>query len=424
MKKVAPDFEQSQRYLAEFLDPLTSVLGRRERRVGALRYMQGLLLPGERKSIEPMAQRLGVDYQSLQQFVSDSPWDDGALWREIRVKVIPTLGRLDAWIVDETGWLKQGKDSVGVSHQYCGAVGKQANCQMCVEIAVSDGEIAAPAAGRLYLPEKWCLDSGRLRKAGVPDSIAFQTKPQIAMELLDQMIADRVARAPVLGDAAYGDGSEFRRDLRTRKLDYFLQVSPSAHLAWTKKPDLIFKQKRHHIAPGQVTPRNLLSIAEDIPPDLWHPMQWKAADASTCRTRLAWVRVFLAHSLRHGEDQMEEAWLVVDWPKGDASPYHCYLAEFVAGLPQPATLLRLSRSRWHIEQYFQRGKTDLGLDHYEGRSWRGFHHHLVLSALAYLFVLALKQREKKNFWPDVGSGPPPDSALLIEIHRLLSFLQN
>lgn len=424
MKTATPDFEQSQRHLAEFLDPLTSVLGRSERRVGALRYLQGLLLPGERKSIEPMAQRLGVDVQSLQQFVSDSPWDDGALWKEIRDKVIPTLGRLEAWIVDETGWIKQGRDSVGVSHQYCGAVGKQANCQMCVEIAVSDGEIAAPAAGKLYLPEKWCLDSERLRKAGVPDTIGFQTKPQIAMELLDQMIADGTARAPVLADAAYGDGSEFRRGLRTRKLDYFLQTSPTSQLAWTEKPRLILKQKRHHLAPDQSPPKDLHSLAKDIPPERWHPMQWKAADSGTCRTRLAWVRVFLAHGLRHGQGEMEEAWLVIDWPEADASPYHCYLAEFVAELPKPAALLRLSRSRWHIEQYFQRGKTDLGLDHFEGRSWRGFHHHLVLSALAYLFVLALRQREKKNFWPDVGSRPPADPTILVEINRLLSFLSD
>ena len=361
-----------------------------------------------------MAQRLGVDSQGLQQFVADSPWDDGALWREIRRKVIPTLGQLEAWIVDETGWLKQGKDSAGVSHQYCGAVGKQANCQVCVEIAVSNGEIAAPAAGILYLPQKWCMDSERLRKAGVPDSITFKTKPQIAIDLLGQMVADGVARAPVLADAAYGDGSEFRSGLRTMGLDYFLQISPTSHLAWIKKPRLIFKQKRHHVAPDQSSPRDLLTIASEISPDLWNPTQWKAADGSTRRTRLAWLRVFLAHGLRHGEGEIEETWLVVDWPQGDAAPYHCYLAEFFGRGPQLASCLRLSRSSWHIEQYFQRGKSDLGLDHYEGRSWRGFHHHLVLCALAYLFVLALKQREKKNFWPDVGSGPPTDPAVLVE----------
>lgn len=424
MAVTARDFEHSHHYLAEFLDPLVWVLGRSERRVGALRYLQGLLLAGERKSIEPMAQRLGVDSQSLQQFVADSPWDEAALWREIRRKVIPTLGGLEAWIVDETGWLKQGKDSVGVSHQYCGAVGKQANCQVCVEIAVSDGEIAAPAAGMLYLSEKWCKDVEGLRKAGVPDSVVFKTKPQIALDLLGQMVAEGVARAPVLADAAYGDGSEFRAGLRALGLDYFLQVSPNSHLAWSDKPRLILKQKRHHVAPEQSGPRDLLAIAAEISPEAWNPVQWKAADGSTRRTRLAWLRIFLAHGLRRAEGEIEESWLVVDWPEGDPSPYHCYLAEFSSASPQPATCLRMSRSRWHIEQYFQRGKSDLGLDHYEGRSWRGFHHHLVLCALAYLFVLALKQREKKNFWQDVGSGTPADPALLVEVNRLLSLLRN
>lgn len=419
----AIDFERSQQHLSEFLDPLMAMLGRRERRVGAMRYLQGLLLPGERKSIEPMAQRLGVDAQGLQQFVADSPWEEGLLWTEIRRQVLPTLSVLEAWIVDETGWLKQGRDSVGVSHQYCGAVGKQANCQVCVEIAVSDGEIAAPAAGRLYLPEKWCQDPARRKKAGVPAEITFRTKPQIALDLLAQLTEEGVARAPVLGDAAYGDSSEFRAGLRRLGLESFLQVSSGGHLAWDQPPQLIKKQKRRHPAPEQSAPRTLLAIATEIAADQWQRVQWKAADGSTRQTRLAWQRIFLAHGLRHAGGELEESWLVVDWPEGDPAPYHCYLAEF-SGPPQPASCLRLSRSRWHIEQYFQRGKSDLGLDHYEGRGWRGFHHHLVLAALAYLFVLALQQREKKNFWPDVGSSPASDPALLAEVDRLLSLLRD
>lgn len=410
--------------LAEFLEPLTQGLGRSERRVGALRYVQGLLLAGERKSIEPMAERLGVDSQSLQQFVSDSPWDDGNLWSQIRGKVIPALGKIESWIVDETGWLKQGKDSVGVSHQYCGAVGKQANCQVCVEIAVSDSEVAAPAAGRLYLPEKWCKDQERSRRAGIPPEVAFKTKPQIALDLIAQMIEDGVERAPVLGDAAYGDGSEFREGLRDLGLEYFLQVSPTSHLAWTQAPELVLKQKRRHVAMGQTAAESLLTIASQIEPAQWRPMQWKTAGATTGRTRIAWKRIFLAHGLRKAHGQPEECWLVVDWPEGDPSPYHCYLAHFQSPQPEAMKCLRLSRSRWHIEQYFQRGKSDLGLDHYEGRGWLGFHHHLVLSALAYLFVLALQQREKKNFWPDVGVSPPTDSALLDEINRLLPLLRD
>ena len=152
---------------AEFLEPLVAGLGRSERREGAALYVQGLLLPGERKSIEPMAERLRTDSQKLQQFLADSPWDEQDVWRAIRREVIPVMEPLAAWIIDETGWLKQGSKSVGVAHQYCGAVGKQANCQVSVEVVVSDGEIAAPVAGRLYLPESWTGDQARRQAAGV-----------------------------------------------------------------------------------------------------------------------------------------------------------------------------------------------------------------------------------------------------------------
>ena len=146
-------WQQSQQYLSQFLTPLVEVLGRSERRVAAARYVQGLLLPGQRKSIVPMSDRLGVDSQSLQQFVSDSPWEERELWSAIRREVIPHLEPIDSWVVDETGWVKQGDHSVGVSHQYCGSVGKQANCQVSVELVVSDGAVAAPVGGRLYLPQ-------------------------------------------------------------------------------------------------------------------------------------------------------------------------------------------------------------------------------------------------------------------------------
>ena len=154
-------WQRSVAEFPEFLEPLVAKLGRSERREGAALYVQGLLMPGERKSIEPMAERLGADSQKLQQFLADSPWDEQEIWRAIRREVVPVMEPLAAWIIDETGWLKQGQKSVGVAHQYCGAVGKQANCQVSVEVVVSDGEIAAPVAGRLYLPEKWVEDPAR-----------------------------------------------------------------------------------------------------------------------------------------------------------------------------------------------------------------------------------------------------------------------
>ena len=155
----------------------------------------------------------------------------------------------------------------------------------------------------------------------------------------------------------------------------------------------------------------------------WRPCSWKAASGETQQTRLAWKKIWLGHGLRHKHGSLEELWLIVDWPANQAEPYHVYLAHLNRA-PSVAICLSLSRSRWHIEQYFQRAKTDLGLDHYEGRSWVGFHHHLVLSALAYLFVLSLYLRSKKNFWPDVGSPAASDHSLAAAINALLPVLSN
>src|SRR5271156_439973 len=228
-------WQQSQQHLSQFLIPLVEVLGRSERRVAAARYVQGLLLPGQRKSIVPMSDRLGVDSQSLQQFVSDSPWEERELWSAIRREIVPHLAPIESWVVDETGWVKQGDHSVGVSHQYCGAVGKQANCQVSVELVVSDGMVAAPVGGRLYLPEKWTTDPQRCVTAGVPRDVPFATKPEIAVALLAEALEDGVDPGPVLADSAYGDGSAFRAELRRLKLEFFVQVTGASHKGWTSR---------------------------------------------------------------------------------------------------------------------------------------------------------------------------------------------
>ena len=367
-----------------------------------------------------MAARLGIDSQKLQQFIADSPWDEQELWRAIRREVVPVMEPLAAWIIDETGWLKQGKRSVGVSHQYCGAVGKQANCQVSVELVISDGTISVPAGGRLYLPESWTSDRPRCRDAGVPEGIEFKTKPQIALDLIDEALGDQVLQAPVLADSVYGDNCGFRKGLRERGCEFFLQVSPTQHKAWRHEVSTQKKFKRRYVVEGQPPAQSLLEIAQSLAPEQWKSCSWKARDGSTRHTRIAWLEVYLGHDLRNTHGELERIWLVVDWPRGEVL-YHCYLAHFKS-LPSKARCLRLSRGRWQIEQYFQRSKDDLGLDHYEGRSWRGFHHHLVLSAVAYLFVCAMWLRSKKNFWPDVGTDSQSDPPLAAEILRLLSLL--
>jgi SRSO17 transposase len=202
-------WERNAQRLPKFLSPLVQDLGRSERRVGATLYVEGLLMPGQRKSIGPMAERLGVDSQKLQQFITDSPWEESAIWKAIRPLAADCLEPLEAWIVDETGWLKQGEHSVGVAHQYCGAAGKSANCQVNVQVAITDGLVAVPVGAQLYLPESWIQDRAPCREAGVPDEVGFATKPQIALNLIQAVLADGVAGAPALGDNATASTGSF-----------------------------------------------------------------------------------------------------------------------------------------------------------------------------------------------------------------------
>jgi len=392
-----------------FMEPLVATLGRSERRTGAAMYVRGLLMPGERKSIEPMAERLGVNSQKLQQFMADSPWDAQEVWGAIRREVIPVLEPIAAWVIDETGWLKQGDKSVGVGHQYCGAVGKQANCQVSVEVVVSDGEIAAPVAGRLYLPAHWTESAQRRADAGVPPEVKFQTKPQIAAALITEVLADGVAKAPVLGDEVYGAASELRRDLRHQEMEYMLNAGGDL-LAWEQVVPTRRARKHWGVPSGSPPPRSLADISTSMPAQAWHAVAWRSADGQKRHTRIAWLAVYVLSDLDPATGDWPQTWLVVDWPEGKARPYHLYLAHFHCA-PTPQRCLQLSRGRFVIEQFFQRDKTDLGLDHYEGRSWRGFHHHLVLAAVAYLFVTVVHLSSKKNFFRYVGNGTARDPAL-------------
>ena len=260
-------------------------------------------------------------------------------------------------------------------------------------------------------------------QAGVPPEVGFATKPQIAVALLAQLVQDGVPKAPVLGACGYGDNAQFRTEVRQLGLEYFLTVDPTKHKGWLKPVRLVRGRKLRRVAEGQPAAQSLLALASGFPASAWQSCTWKAAEGRTRRTRLAWVEVYLQEELAGPANELERVWLVVDWPAGDAAPYHCYLAQLERP-PQKARCLRLSRGRFAIEQYFQRGKTDLGLDHHEGRSWAGFHHHLVLAALAYWFVLLTFERIKKNFWPDVGTDAPRDGAVVGEMARLLRLLRH
>lgn len=413
-------WKESAKHFGGFMEPLVKELGRIERREGAALYVAGLLNPGQRKSVEPMAQRLGVDYQKLQQFISDSPWDEERVWEAIAQEVIPMLGPVDSWMIDETGWIKQGDKSVGVAHQYCGAVGKRANAQVSVHLAVGIGKIAAPVAAQLFLPKQWCEDGERRRRVRVPDSIGYATKPEIALELIRKAKARGISPAPVLGDCLYGHSGPLREGLRRLELEYLMQIEPQL-VGWTHAPALRKARKNWQPQRHEVVSRDVAQMAREMPENQWVSCRWRAANGKMQKTRLAWIKVWLWSDLDEATGEIPPTWLVVDWPQGSEKPYHLYTG-WLDGPPDSERLLRLSRQRWAIEQYFQRDKDDLGLDHFEGRSWQGFHHHLALAAAAYLFILLIYLHAKKNSVAHLGTRSLRDPALAHSMARVLSLL--
>jgi SRSO17 transposase len=292
-----------------------------------------------------------------------------------------------------------------------------------VELLVSDGELAAPVGGRLYLPQSWTDEPARCAKAGVPPEVAFATKPQIALALIEQALADGVASAPVLADAAYGNGFAFRQRLRALGLEFFLQVTPQEHSGWTEEVPTSLEGKYRTVDEETARrARSLLEIAQALPAEAWQPCSWRAANGKRQHTRLAWQEVFLARGLK---ENPRASWSAVGWwstgRRTPRSPTIVIWRTSIARLPKPGAC-GSSRSRWHVEHYFQRSKDDLGFDHYEGRSWRGFHHHLVLSAIAYLFILTIYLGSKKKFWAELGEDPGSDPAVAAEVDRIVSLL--
>ena len=256
----------------------------------------------------------------------------------------------------------------------------------------------------------------------MPPGVRFQPKPAIALDLIKQVLADEVSRAPVLGDEVYGAASELRWELRRLGLEYFLNAGGDL-LAWTEPVKTRLATKYWGVAEGERAASPLAALSRAIAKKQWHPVAWRAADGTKRRTRIAWLEVYVLSDLDRDTGEWPQTWLVVDWPEGDDDPYHLYLAWFKTK-PTPARCLRLSRGRFPVEQFFQRDKTDLGLDHYEGRFWRGFHHHLVLAAVAYLFVTVIYLGSKKNFRCYVGKGFACDPAVVGAFDRLLSLLRN
>ena len=391
---------------AAYVDRLAAVLGHRDRHEPLRAYVTGLCLPGERKSIEPMAARVDPRHvqsrhQSMHHFVADAPWDAAAVLRVARDWVLAPMARhgaVAAWIVDDTGFPKKGEHSVGVARQYCGVLGKQDNCQVAVSVSVANEAVSLPVAYQLYLPESWAGDRRRRRAAGVPDHITFQPKWQIALGQIQAVQAEGVPRAPVLADAGYGDTTAFREALTTLVLAYAVGVkkettawppgeAPRPPKRWTgrgRPPTCVRRTTTH-------TPRSLKQLAVALPTTAWRTVTWREGTRGTMRSRFTRLRVRPAHRDEQRAAPRPEEWLLIEWPRGEAEPTKYWLSTLPATTPV-ADLVRLAKLRWRIERDYQELKDELGLDHFEGRGWRGFHHHGALCIAAYAYLAAERAR--------------------------------
>jgi SRSO17 transposase len=340
-------------------------------------------------------------HQSMHHFVASAPWDWRlvlAVARDYALEQIERHGPVATWVVDDTGMPKKGTHSVGVARQYCGRLGKQDNCQVVVTVSMAHAVMSVPCAYRLYLPEVWTQDRKRCREAGVPDGVTFAPKWQIALEAIDELLAEDLPRAPVTGDAGYGMVTAFRDGLTERGLSYALAIpketslwppgsQPLAPKRWSgrgRPATLVRRTARHH-------PLSAAELARRIPPGRWKTVRWREGTRGTMRSRFAALRVRPAHRDENLHEPRAEEWLLVDWPSRTPEPRKYWLSTVPEDVPLEE-IVQLAQLRWRIDRDYQEMKSEFGLDHYEGRSWLGFHHHGTLCIAAYAFLAAERAR--------------------------------
>jgi SRSO17 transposase len=422
-----------RRELEEFVEELMSDLRRRDQRRWAQTYLRGLMLDGDRKSIEPMARRLEEidgskrDYeQSLQQLVNQSTWpaelvrDRLQRWvsarsaAQLRQHSSGSAAEIHRFlIVDETGYAKQGKNSVGVSRQYSGTLGKVANCQVAVTLQYASQPAAKAQGGevfcvdtRLFLPEKeWCSDRKRMKAAGVPDDIGYEPKWKMALTMLDRAKANGLSGV-VLADALYGSVTAFRESVEKQGWTYCVGVESTLSIidaaedlgevpSWSGKGR---PPKRPSRVAAKVAGVSVKRWAMDHAAD-FRTVNWREGSkvrkgkARKLSGRFAAWRVRPAHRLSDGRNPQGECWLLAEWPEGEDAP----TKYFFSNLPAKASLrqqVRTAKGRWWVEQSYREMKEELGLDHFEGRFWVGWHHHMVLVMLAYAFIVAYRRQKR------------------------------
>lgn len=406
----------SELRFASYVEGLVSVIGHADRARPLADYCQGLLLPCERKSVEPIAavtapSRVAAQHQSLLHFVGEAPWSDEKMLTKVRELVLPKIeqhGPIEAWIIDDTGFAKKGRHSVGVAHQYCGEIGEGGNCQVAVTLSIANHHASLPVGYRLYLPKEWAEDSGRRKKAGVPEDVVFKSKTVIALDLVQAAHVAGVAPGVALMDGAYGYATELRSGIGALGMSYVAGI-PSPTTVWPpgqeplppkpyvghgRRPTRLRRDSTHK-------PISVKELALSLPKRAWRTIRWREGTNEWLCSRFAAVRVRPAYDDYRQDTPHPHEWLLIEWPKDEPEPTRYWLSN----LPQQVSfdqLVDFAKLRWRIERDYQELKQEVGLGHYEGRGWRGFHHHATLCIAAYGFLIS-----ERETIPPSGPGTAP-----------------
>jgi SRSO17 transposase len=406
-------FHKSRKRLEEFLNGLLALLGRSERRHWGKVYIRGLLLEGERKSIEPMAARMPEgNVQALQQFIGQSPWDWVPIRQLLAKRMVTEISPPAAWIVDDTGFPKQGKHSVGVARQYSGTLGKVGNCQVAVSLNYATDDACFPLDFSLYLPKEWIEDSGRRQKAGIPEDVEFQQKWQLALSMIDRAVQWGIPHGVIAADAGYGNISKFREELDNRSLYYVVGVDATTGV-WERPisgeiPTYQGTGRPRKRPPNLPKTKSVVEMVQDLPADAWQTITWRERTKGKLQSRFTALRVQPSYKYENGKIDQKVVWLLAEWPKGEACPVKFWFSNLGEDITLKQ-LVRLAKIRWWVEQNYREMKKELGMDHYEGRTWRGWHHHITMIMIAFGFLVVEMLRGKKNFWVDPPEGEEGDA---------------
>lgn len=377
--------------LGDFLRGLLPLLGRRDRQHWGEMYVQGILSPEvKRKTAAAMAEKLPEgDKQSLQQVVGQSPWDWMPLRETLARQLVKALSPVPAWIVDDTGFPKKGDHSVGVARQFNRALGKVESCQVAVSLNYATDEACAPLDFELYLPEDWAYDGERRRKAGIPSAVTFQQKWKLALNCVERALTWGIPRGVVVAESSYGNVFEFRRGLEELGLKYVVGIDSGSRV-WADWPDARRKELK--------APKSVVEVARELPREAWKRVTWREGSRGIKESRFAALQVW--PELPSGGPGQAKAWLLAEWSPPERGPARTWLSN----LPEETGLAELSywaKSRWRLELNYEQMKSELGLDHYEGRGWPGWHHHVTMAMVGYSFLVMERLRSRREYWVDI-----------------------